>query len=256
MKRLVTRPVLGLLHRIGYDLVRLPNVSLLRSLQICSESSLSPLPLVVENLVSKGRPISFMQIGANDGVRDDPFRRQVLRYNLRGILVEPQSGAFEDLRRNYAGQPNLVFENVAISAGARSLTLFAFDRVEENGMRLDVFTSPHRTLLDQWKRKLKVAAEVVSLTVPAVTVEELLDKHSIHDVTLFIIDTEGYDYEIIKTVDLERNRPLVIQFEHRLLEPGAREASYRYLVERGYTLFPGAQDTCAFSRELWEHGEP
>ena len=43
----------------------------------------------------------FLQIGANDGVSDDPINALVRKYNWSGILVEPGSEAFIDLQNNY-----------------------------------------------------------------------------------------------------------------------------------------------------------
>jgi hypothetical protein len=73
---------------------------------------------------SKRDRFFFVQIGAYDGREHDPIQAFVRRCRWRGILVEPQPEAFERLRRNYAGSPGLIFENVAIADHEGSLPLF------------------------------------------------------------------------------------------------------------------------------------
>ena len=43
----------------------------------------------------------FVQIGANDGINHDPLHEYVTKYNLSGLVVEPQPDVFELLRKNY-----------------------------------------------------------------------------------------------------------------------------------------------------------
>ena len=72
----------------------------------------------------------FVQVGAFDGVANDPLRDLVLAHGWHGILVEPQREAFRELEKNYRGQPGLVLRNVAVadSSGPRTLyTLRAGD---------------------------------------------------------------------------------------------------------------------------------
>ena len=59
---------------------------------------------------------TLVQIGANDGIVDDPLREFLLRGLWRGVLVEPVPYLFERLRRNYSSRPDLAFANVAIAS--------------------------------------------------------------------------------------------------------------------------------------------
>ncbi len=43
----------------------------------------------------------------------------------------------------------------------------------------------------------------------------VLGKHNIHGFDILSIDTEGYDFEIIKLIDLKRFHPEVILFERK-----------------------------------------
>ena len=59
---------------------------------------LSPLELVVPQLAAAG-DFYFVQIGANNGVRNDPLRSLILKYHLRGLLVEPLTDMFDELKK-------------------------------------------------------------------------------------------------------------------------------------------------------------
>jgi Methyltransferase FkbM domain len=61
------------------------------------------------------RPFFFLQVGAYDGVIDDPLHERVREGNWHGILVEPQPSHFRRLLESYAGIEGLTFVNAAIS---------------------------------------------------------------------------------------------------------------------------------------------
>ena len=69
----------------------------------------------------------FVQIGAMDGVVDDPLREHVLASGWRGLLVEPLPDMFERLRANYAGREGLRFERTAIVDRSGPVEMFRVD---------------------------------------------------------------------------------------------------------------------------------
>ena len=50
--------------------------------------------------------------------------------------------------------------------------------------------------------------------VPCEMLMPLLARRNVGHVDVFIIDTEGYDYHILKQIDLGRLRPKIILYEH------------------------------------------
>jgi hypothetical protein len=74
------------------------------------------------------------------------------------------------------------------------------------------------------------------------TFHQLLERHGLDHVDLLQIDAEGYDYEILRTVDFSRVRPRFINYEREILledEPACRAM----LTDAGYVLFDWGQDT-------------
>ncbi len=56
------------------------------------------LPFLLKEQLSRSEPFFFIQVGANDGVLDDPIRALILEYRLAGLLIEPLPDIFEKLK--------------------------------------------------------------------------------------------------------------------------------------------------------------
>jgi len=151
------------------------------------------------------------------------------------------------------------FEHAAIAehAGTRGFFRLAADPVAHGlpawlaqlgSLRADRMTA----LWDRYERG-HLAAESDTLTrfyrehqviepVTCITFDMLLARHGLTRVDLLQIDAEGYDYEILRTIDFARVRPAVINYERVLLqhdEPACRAM----LTAAGYVLTDWGQDT-------------
>jgi hypothetical protein len=67
---------------------------------------------------------------------------------------------------------------------------------------------------------------------------EILREHSIGAIDLLTIDAEGFDFEVLQTVDWDVARPRVVLTEHFSRDLAALIDSelHRYMVARGYQL--------------------
>ena len=66
----------------------------------------------------------FVQIGANDGMLEDPLREFILANRWRGVLVEPVPYLFERLQRTYRDIDRVSLENVAIADREGSMPFY------------------------------------------------------------------------------------------------------------------------------------
>lgn len=190
-----------------------------------------------------------VQVGANDGVRADPLRSYILQHHPRGVLVEPLPDMFESLKANYAGEPQLAFENAAIALedGERELFRFALDAPVADYMH-GMATFDERKIraiarargLDGYVQKVKV---------PAMTFQSLVTKHRIDKISLLQIDAEGFDFEVIKMAIASATLPEVINYEFVNLTLKDRVESCKLLAERGYFFVHGVEDTLAIRGE-------
>lgn len=206
--------------------------------------NLDPFALALRELIGrKGDKITFVEIGANDGIDGDFLRPHIEALGMRGILVEPQPAVFERLRKNYEGIANVSFENCAISAVESELTLFC---VEVGGQELEfasTLATSNRAAVESYA--LETNGKIVELKVPSITPRTLLAKHGFEQVDIIQIDTEGMDFEILKSFDLVTTAPEIIHYESGQMKPAEQEESYRYLSERGFQVITCLGDTLA-----------
>jgi FkbM family methyltransferase len=194
-------------------------------------------------LAGRGTDLTFLQIGANDGMTGDPIHAFVTKYGFRGVVIEPQPVEFVKLQETYRSYPSIVCEQAAIAPSDGAMNLYHFvpgPGVPEWAHLLTSF-SPDvlRTNFQD------IHGDIEPISVPALSIPTLLAKHNLDVVDLVQIDTEGFDFEIIKHL-LPHLRPTILHFESALLLPSERHACAVLLAESGYTVTRNGGDTLAY----------
>jgi len=200
----------------------------------------------------KVKDFFFIQIGANDGVKGDPLRKHIIRYNWSGILVEPIKYYFEKLVKNYTGQKGLFFENVAISNTTGTSDIYYLkEEILKNGKN-----PPWSNLLGSLDKKNVLSHKhkiphienyLVKETTKLITINELMYKYNVKKVDLLHIDAEGHEYKILSTINFKTIRPRIIFYEHCNLGMD-REKCRKLLKDNGYSFIELVNDTLAFIR--------
>lgn len=210
--------------------------------------------LAAEALMAKrGEALSFVQIGANDGVFSDPIRDFILNRGWHGVLVEPQPDVFERLMNAYPGAAGkLAFEQVAIGPEG-TLTLYRPPRGMANDWGLSVVSADPRVAA----RSLKIGQDKLErIEVPSIPLAALLERHGIDRLDVLQIDVEGLDWQILKTLDFERLRPTLIQFESGHMPRGQITEAVHTLNGHGYDVYYGGWqgDLVALRRDWLDEG--
>jgi FkbM family methyltransferase len=188
---------------------------------------------------TRGEALTLIQVGANAGREDDPVRPYLLKYPWRGVLIEPQPDVFEMLKLNYAGlESRLFFENVAISTSPEPLKLY---RLPTGVTPSDSIVSFDPKIIA--KQSGVKAQQMVSISVPTVRIDEILAKYQMTEVDVLQLDTEGYDWDALQTVDLTKVRPLLVRFEHGHLSPKTIGSMTRHLNQHGYLVYYGGYES-------------
>ncbi len=204
---------------------------------------------------SHNRDVSFIQIGANDGLRWDPIRKFVVRDKWKGVFVEPIPDIFKMLENNYRYIKNseFVFVNVAIGASKSDDLLFwtysneFLDSLslEEKMyyLRLASFDKEHlRKRLMHYKNHDEI---LKSVKVPCISLNNLVEQYwPDRKVDLLIIDAEGHEASIIPSTNFKASKPEAIFFESHNLGTN-KDMIYNYLTENGYKLIQMDGDTVA-----------
>jgi FkbM family methyltransferase len=198
---------------------------------------------VLEVLVEQSKPddpsFQFVQIGANDGEADDPINQMVRKYRWRGILLEPQPDVFKQLVENYRGFDRLIFENAALASTDGFMPFFSVQ--EQSGL-----SSFDRSVL---VRSGFTDQQIVRTEVPTISPQTLLSKHNVTHVDLLQIDTEGFDFEVVKLMIAAGLRPSIINYEHVHLSTPDRAECVSLLGGLGYKMLQAGErrtDTVAF----------
>jgi FkbM family methyltransferase len=191
----------------------------------------------------------FVEIGANDGLQHDHLRPFILDRGWRGIMVEPVPYIFKRLESNYGKLERVALENAAV--GDRDGTLPFYCLVDADAgerARLpdwyDGIGSFSREKVLAHARDIPdIAERVTTLQVRSLTFDSLCRAHGGDEVDLLLIDTEGYDAEILRSVDFAVRKPRLIIYEHFHLKGGDRGECRAMLEQAGYETFEEGFDT-------------
>lgn len=193
--------------------------------------------LVAPQMARRGTAFFFIQIGAFDGRAGDPLYDLVHHHHWRGLLIEPQYAAFSQLQKNYSQRPGLQFFNVAIGPQDGELTLYS----RREGAVSIASTERHRLY-----KPGDNADDIVAHRVPCWTMATLLRNAGCPpQVDLLQIDAEGFDLEIIRSIDFNACRPSILRYEHKILSSSERNTCLQILAEAGYAFVMEDADTTA-----------
>lgn len=205
----------------------------------------------------------IVQIGANDGKTHDPLNQYITKYNLPGLLVEPQTDVFESLRATYEDQNNLLFANVAIGETDSEVPFFRIkpelvlsgkEYKASSGSsfyREQIVQNVINRLPPRRNNILKYVSDdpnayIDEVKVRVLSLPSLLREYHIEKIDLFFTDCQGHDFKILKQFDFEKYTPDIINFEHALFTEEEVRESRELLTAHGYKFFVNVGDTCAY----------
>ena len=172
----------------------------------------------------------------------DKIYKFVRRDNWSGILIEPQKEIFKRLLNNYNKRNNLFFENVAIDSteGERNLYKISFSNSQWASGISSFIKNDIQKLIDAGYVERMAKAESINLPtkkeewigeekVKVQTLRNIIEKYQVKKIDLIMIDAEGYDFEIIKTIPFEYIKPGVIVYEHSHFNEEIKNESWNFL---------------------------
>jgi FkbM family methyltransferase len=238
------------LRRRGYRITWVP--------PIMNSNQEAELPFEIEfviaHLLLKKTDIFFVQIGANDGVSNDPLYNFVTLHNWSGILVEPIPEVFEMLKKNYKNKSKLKFLNAAVGESDGFRVLYTVKMDADTHAKAHQFASFRRDIvLRQTQWVPDIAERIEERQVRVISIDTLFREVGDREIDILQIDTEGYDYEILKMIDLSKKRPPLICYEHCNLSKAEMSGAAELLIAHGYRLARDNLDTIAY-RPLAAYG--
>jgi FkbM family methyltransferase len=205
------------------------------------------LEFVIAHLMLKRKDIFFLQIGANDGVTSDPLYKFIAELGWSGILVEPMPNAFAALLENHKGRKNLKFINAAISEDEGDRTLYSVRIDVGTFQKAEMYSSFDRNVVLSNSRFVPDIAERISeVSVKCISMKTLMRETEGRTVDILIIDTEGFDYAILKMIDFSAMCPAIICYEHAHLCKADQDAAAELLADHDYRMTRDNLDTIAY----------
>lgn len=216
--------------------------------------------------LSKKGDFTVIQVGANDGITHDPIHKFIKRDDWKGVLLEPQPDVFhQDLKKIYAKNKgihpvcaaigeqdgNLPIYKIGFSSmrWATGLASFSKEKIEkafEDGI---VASNCKRFGIQIPEDKSKwIAEEQVTVISPST----LISTYKIKKIDLLQIDAEGYDLEVIRIFDIEKNQPQAIVFENVGLNREDYQVCLSLLEKNGYKTKKFGPNTLAMKAPLAE----
>jgi FkbM family methyltransferase len=231
---------------LGYKL--LPKNYIKNKNYLSNFSSLR-LENIISNLAEKKIINSLIQIGANDGISHDHLHNIIKKFRLKSLLLEPIKKYFLDLQNSYSNFDNVEFENSALSINNEILFLYKVDpdHSDKYGTLASGISSFYKEhLLKHGVKKKHIVQEKVN----QISFDELLKKYNIKLFDLLLIDTEGYDCNIVNDffIRIKDIRPIII-FEWSHIKNNELENTLNTIIKNSYSFFPIGDDIFCFPIE-------
>ncbi|MGD0581913.1 MAG: FkbM family methyltransferase [Bacteroidales bacterium] len=215
------------------------------------------------NLYSSGRDrVTVVQIGANDGINNDPIHKFIKKDHWQGVLLEPQRSVYEKyLRPLYAKTEGIEVLNAALDTADGQKPIY----------KIAVSDSRWATGLSSFSREVLEAAirsgyverqaikegaplpdkkedYITEEKVECISTETLIKRNGLEKIDWLQIDTEGFDFEIIKMFNIGITRPEVIVCENLHFTPEQQQDCMNYLEGEGYLCRTFGPNTLAMRK--------
>ena len=157
-------------------------------------------------------------LGAHIGIH---IKDEISRIKDRSVLlVEPVPHNISAINENLKEFKNIHLEPVAVASVRETKDFFFVKATSINKLKkhwasgIGSFNKNH-LLNHRTKRFLIEEDDIDKIPIKTVKFEDLIEKYSITEIDKILIDIEGYEYEILKDMDLKKVQINSILFEYK-----------------------------------------
>lgn len=181
-------------------------------------------------------PWSFIQVGAFDGVTNDPLRKFIARRGWRGVMLEPQARSATRLRELYPDGGEVTILEAALDGTRRRRPMFALrpDGLPEWAAQIASFYRQH--LLRHGHLIPQVEKHIQESMVECVTFDDVLAHLPGERLDLLQTDAEGADGYLLSLFPFERVKPAIVHWEIKHLTRTDQEATIDLVRGHGYRI--------------------
>lgn len=182
----------------------------------------------IDEFFEKKEGLTFVDIGAHDGISISNTYFLETERNWNGICIEAQPLEFEKLKTNR----NCIALNVAVSDynGETDFTCIQGYANMLSGIS-DKYNPSHLNRIQNEVRSHGGSIETIKVQVK--TLQSILEENSLLNVDFCSIDTEGSELEIVKSIDFEKTNIKVFIIENNYNDVEIK----KFLESKNYILF-------------------
>ena len=175
----------------------------------------------------------FIEAGANDGLSQSNTALYEFDYGWKGLLVEPNFKKYLDCKKI---RKNSIVENYAlVSSNYTQKTIkgdFNNQDYENSLMAMVIDDGDYQDDILLYCKNEKIKNNQI-VEVPAITINDLLDKHKISKIDFFSLDVEGYEMSVLNGMDFSNVRPkyFLIETANR---PEYQKIVRQYMKDENY----------------------
>lgn len=196
-----------------------------------------------------GPELTFIQVGAFDGITGDPIQKYVEKCRWKGILIEPQARAADKLRQLYRTNDRIRVVQAALDRESRTRKIFTVDPRNGPSWAGGLASFELKTILKHCDLVPGLETMIREDTVDCITFEKVLERLPGEHLDLLQIDTEGADGFILSLFPFDRMKPAIIHWEIKHLARLEQEETLQRLQQHGYRFArSGGEDMLAVLR--------
>ncbi|MBX2876536.1 MAG: FkbM family methyltransferase [Saprospiraceae bacterium] len=229
----------------------------LRVLQLVLENQRDKVPFLAKQFLLNLPNVTFLQIGANDGKTGDLLYECKRQKKWQGVMLEPQSMVFQVLQENFP-EDRYILLNAAMSHVSGSATLFKIKDSESrwaNGLasfkRESILAHFENGYIGGKLKEEGISLEevknysdcIVEEEVQTISFPELVRRAYFPAYDALLIDVEGFDFEVLKMVELGDPTLQFVIFEFKHLSQSDRKSAEDLLKKHDFITISGWSDT-------------
>lgn len=213
-------------------------------------------------ILQRVKVLTFLHIGAHDGKSfSDPLFHFVSTNpdQISGAMFEPVKAVYDKLVANLGHIDSIRLVNTAVHPHKKRVAIYKFVNLPEGiADEASGRSTVHEGRLDT----KEFGANQDSLGIEEVKAIDIsqcvkfVPEYQSRGLHILCIDTEGLDYELLRSIDFQVITPLLIRFEHNLYRHRTSDDYDNYfetvgfLNSKGYDVFTELNDAVAVARTM------
>ena len=197
-----------------------------------SRQGLNGLDTLIESHLDTSRPGYYVELGANDGVRQSNTYFLEKEYGWHGLLIEPSLNRYLELIRNRDARNFFACAACVPFDYPHDFVRMTYANLMTVSRSLPTDLPDPDGHLREGRRFLKSGSEVVDFGAVAQTLDSLLTAAGAPPtIDLLSLDVEGVEIPVLSGIDHDRFR-----FRWMVIESRSPQRLERYLRGKGYQL--------------------